>query len=61
MVNVRRVGEQQAVINIYNIYNLPPPSHNEEREKDILPYLQHALRMPGEYIVIKDFNLYYPL
>jgi Endonuclease-reverse transcriptase len=58
---MRRAGEQHATINIHNIYNPPPPSHNEEREKGTLPYLRHALRMPGEHIVVGDFNLHHPL
>jgi hypothetical protein len=58
---VRRAGEQHEAINIHNIYNPPPLSYNEKREKGTLPYLQHALRMPGAHIVVGDFNLQHPL
>jgi exonuclease III len=60
-VSLRLIGEEQAVINIHNIYNPPPSSHTEEREKGTLPYLQHALHMPGAHIVVGDFNLHHPL
>jgi exonuclease III len=60
-VSLRCAGEQHAAVNIHNIYNPPPPSHNEEREKGTLLYLQQALRMAGTHIVVGDFNLHHPL
>ena len=54
-----RLGATQ--INVHNIYSPPPASHTDNSEISILTVLSHALRMPGEHMVVGDFNLYHPL
>jgi hypothetical protein len=48
-------------INIHNIYSPPPASHTDNSKISALTVLLHALRMPGEHVVVGDFNLYHPL
>ena len=54
-----RLGATQ--INVHNIYSPPPASHTDNSEISTLAVLLHALRMPGEHVVVGDFNLYHPL
>jgi len=49
------------IINIHNMYNPPPRSHNENEDLGTLVYLPQATRMPGEHIILGDFNLHHPL
>lgn len=44
------------VINVYNTYNLLPTTNNPSA----IPKLERALEAAGEYIILRDFNLYYP-
>jgi exonuclease III len=48
-------------INIHNIYSPLPASHTDNSKISTLTVLSHALRMPGEYVIVGDFNLYHPL
>ena len=52
--------EQAVEVHIHGVYNPSPASHNEYRNKGSLPVLQTALRMEGESVVVRDFNLHYP-
>lgn len=47
-------------LHVHGVYNPPPTSHNETRDKGNLPYLQTALRRGGESIIVGDFNLHHP-
>jgi hypothetical protein len=49
------------IINIHNVYNPPPKSHNEDENLSIFVYLSQTIRMLNEYIILKDFNFYYLL
>jgi exonuclease III len=62
-VTLRIASESQEsrTINIHNVYNPPPKSHNEEEELGTLAVLPQASRMPGEHIFLGDFNLHHPL
>ena len=60
MITIRLIDGTHK-LNIYNIYNAPPTSYTDESGIEILSYLLLALSMPREYIVVRDFNLYYPL
>ena len=51
-----RLGATQ--INVHNIYSPPPASHTDNSEISVLTVLSHALHMPGEHVVVGDFNLY---
>ena len=48
-------------IQIYNIYNQPPNSHSDISSLMPIPMLIDLLEQEGEYIVLRDFNLYYLL
>jgi hypothetical protein len=56
-------GEGKTIITIHNIYNLSPGSYNSQKP-GILKILRKILDnsiIKYEYIVLGDFNLYYPL
>ncbi len=55
-----RLAGGTRVINIHNCYNPPPRSHSEATDLGTLNSLPHALRMPGEHILLGDFNLHHP-
>jgi hypothetical protein len=59
-VTLRLEGGTQ-VVNIYNVYNLPPSCHNDETGTASIMALNNALAMPGRHIVVGDFNLHHPL
>lgn len=59
-ISMRIAGEGGITINIHNVYNPPPATHNDEGEIDAVRILAQALRMPGEHIVVGDFNLHHP-
>jgi hypothetical protein len=48
-------------MNVYNAYNLPPESYIDRAAPQSLIYLLTALRIKDDHMIIKDFNLYYPL
>ena len=54
-----RLGATQ--INVHNIYSPPPASYTDNSEISTLVVLLHTLRIPGEHVVVGDFNLYHPL
>jgi len=62
-VTLRITDEAQGprIINIHNVYNPPPRSHNEKEELGTLAALPQASQMPGEHIFLGDFNLHHPL
>jgi hypothetical protein len=57
-VTLRLTGGTQ-VINVHNVYNPPPTSHNDETGTATFIALNDALTMSGRYIIVKDFNLYH--
>lgn len=59
-ISMRIAGEGGITINIHNVYNPPPATHNDEGEIDAVRILAQALRMLGEHIVVGDFNLHHP-
>ena len=59
-VTLRLAGGKQA-INVHNVYNPPPASHNDEAGTASITALNNALTMPGCHIVVGDFNLHHPL
>ena len=62
-VTLRIAEESQGprIINIHNVYNPPPRSHNEEEELGTLIILLQTSYIPGKHVFLEDFNLYYPL
>jgi exonuclease III len=60
-VSIRLAGERNEIINIHNIYNPPPASHTEHRNKGTLIEIPEALSMPGAHIMVGDFNLHHPV
>jgi hypothetical protein len=58
-VTLRLIGGTQ-MINVYNVYNPPPTSHNDETGIATFIALNDALTMPGRHIVVGDFNLHHP-
>jgi hypothetical protein len=58
---ILRLEGGTQVINIHNVYNLPPSYHNDEIGTVLIIALNNALAMPGRYIIVGDFNLYYLL
>jgi hypothetical protein len=58
---ILRLEGGTQVINIYNVYNPSPSCYNDETGTVLIIALNNALAMPGRYIVVRDFNLYYPL
>jgi hypothetical protein len=58
-VTLRLAGETQ-VLNVYNVYNLPPISYNDEIGTVSIIALNDTLTMPRRHIIIEDFNLYHP-
>ena len=60
-VSMRLAGETTMMINIHNVYNPPPYSYMEDEETEPIEALAQALRMPGEHIMMGDFNLHYLL
>jgi hypothetical protein len=59
-VSLRLAGGMQ-ILNVYNVYNLPPISHNDEINTALIIALNDALAMPGRHIIVGDFNLYHLL
>jgi endonuclease/exonuclease/phosphatase (EEP) superfamily protein YafD len=59
MVTLRLAGGTQA-INVHNVYNPSPASHNDETGTASIMALNSALTMPGHHIVVGDFNLHHP-
>jgi hypothetical protein len=59
-VLLRLAGGMQ-ILNVYNVYNLPPTSHNDEIDTVSIIALNDVLAMPGRYIIVGDFNLYHLL
>lgn len=55
-----RVACGSRVIHIHNCYN-PPSQHSETEDLGTLAVLPQALSMPGEHILLGDFNLHHPL
>jgi hypothetical protein len=49
------------MLNVYNVYNPPPTSHNDEIGTALIIALNDALAMPGRHIIVGDFNLYHLL
>jgi hypothetical protein len=49
------------MLNVYNVYNLPPTSYNDEIGTVSIITLNDALAMSKRYIIVEDFNLYHPL
>jgi hypothetical protein len=43
------------------VYSPPPASYLDNNKLNALTVLSQALRMPREYIIVRDFNLYYSL
>jgi hypothetical protein len=58
---ILRLEGGTQVVNIYNVYNLPPSCYNDETGTVLIIALNNALAIPGRYIVVRDFNLYYLL
>ena len=56
-----RIAGGSRVVNIHNCYNPPPAHHGETENRGTLDDLPQALRMPGEHILLGDFNLHHPL
>ena len=54
-----RLGATQ--INVYNIYSPPLVSYIDNSKISVLIVLLYTLRIPGEHVVVGDFNLYYSL
>lgn len=54
-----RIAYGSRVIHIYNCYN-PPSQHSETENLGTLSILPQALAMPGEHILLGDFNLHHP-
>ena len=48
-----------TTINVHNCYN-PPPGSYTSQSPGTLPLIKIALAMPGEHILLGDFNLYHP-
>jgi hypothetical protein len=48
-------------INVHNIYSALSASHTDNSENSVLTVLLHTLYIPGEHVIVGDFNLYYPL
>jgi hypothetical protein len=57
---LRLAGEMQ-MLNVYNVYNLPSTSYNDEIGIASIIALNDALTMPERHIIVKDFNLHHPL
>jgi exonuclease III len=55
-----RLAGGSRIINIHNCYNPPPRSHSEIIDLGTIETLPLALRMPGEHILLGDFNLHHP-
>jgi len=49
----------QEAIHIHGAYNPPPRDHGVIHEKGNLPDIEKALHMPGESILVGDFNLHH--
>jgi Endonuclease-reverse transcriptase len=56
-----RIHLNDVQINVHNIYSPPPTSHTDNNTLNSLVVLAQALRIPGEHVVIGDFNLHHPL
>ena len=50
----------QKTIQIYNIYNPSLVSYSSTDSLSTIPQLEEALGEDREYIIVGDFNLYYP-
>jgi hypothetical protein len=56
-----RLADKTQILNIYNVYNPPPTSHNDEINTVSIIALNDVLAMPERYIIVEDFNLHYLL
>lgn len=55
-----RIAGDSRTINIHNCYNPPPTHHSDTENRGTLDTLPQALSMPGEHILLGDFNLHHP-
>ena len=51
----------ERLINTHSVYNPPPISHQDTTDPGTIPALRQALQMPGEHIILGDFNLHHPV
>lgn len=51
----------RIIFNIHNLYSRPPAAYNSTATNSPIYLLDNALQVPGEHIVLGDFNFHHPL